>query len=124
MSTDTTESNASAQELEDLENRLDSALLKLARMEQANEESFPAHLVRRLSDGENPLRVWREYRGLSHAELARAAGAPTELVLEIEGGREDVPLRIMNELACALRVDLDDLVPWPGDAEGKVQAGE
>jgi DNA-binding XRE family transcriptional regulator len=122
MSTDMADSNAAAREAEELEDQLDAALLKLARVEQANEETVPFEIVRRLSDGAVPVTVWREYRGLSPEELAAAAHVPAELLGAVERGKEDVPLRTMQALARALRVDLDDLVPWSQADDGAVQA--
>ncbi|MEA2775192.1 MAG: hypothetical protein QOF90_598, partial [Acetobacteraceae bacterium] len=40
---------------------------------------------------------------------------------EVEGGKEDVPLRKMHAIARALRVDLDDLVPWSQDTDETMQ---
>lgn len=112
MSTETSSGNRVSQEMEELEDQLDSALLQLARVEQANQESIPFEVVRRLSDGAIPTLVWREYRGLSEQELAIASGVPADVLMQIEGGKEDVPIRVMHEIARALKVDLDDLVPW------------
>lgn len=117
MSTEITNGNAAARETEELEDKLDIALAKLARIEQANGETVPLDVVRRLSDGEVPLMVWREHRRLSQKELAAAADVGTDLLAAIENGKEDVPLRIMSAFARALRVDLDDLVPWSQDDE-------
>jgi DNA-binding XRE family transcriptional regulator len=117
MSTDMADGNAAAREAEELEDQLDAALVKLARMEQANEETIPLEIVRRLSDGEVPVTVWREYRGFSREELAVAAQVRRELLEAVENGKDDVPLRTMHAIACALRIDLDDLVPWSQESE-------
>jgi DNA-binding Xre family transcriptional regulator len=124
MSSDTTDANSIAREMEALEDQLDVALLKLARMEQANDESVPGDIVRRLVEGGHPLTIWREHRGLTRESLAGLARTPVELLAEIENGKEDVPLRTMSAIAHALRVDLDDLVPWTDDADGIVTTGE
>src|SRR5690349_16458064 len=113
MSADITHGNAGAHEIEALEDQLDAALLKLARVEQANEETVPFEVVRRLSDGDVPVVVWREYRSLSREQLATAAQVDLGMLEAIENGKEDVPLRIVQSLPRVLRVDLDDLVPWP-----------
>lgn len=115
MSADNKDGNASAHEAEELQDRLDAALLKLARVEQANEETVPLEIVRRLSDGEVPVIVWREHRGLSREELSAEAHVQMELLQAVESGKEDVPLRVMQAIARCLRVDLDDLVPWSQD---------
>ncbi|HVB69121.1 MAG TPA: helix-turn-helix transcriptional regulator [Acetobacteraceae bacterium] len=117
MSTNTTDGNLVSQEIEELEDRLDAALLKLARVEQTNDEAIPFAVVQLLSNGGVPTRIWREYRGLSQEELARAARVPAELVVQVEVGKEDVPLRSMHALARTLSVDLDDLVPWTTDGD-------
>ncbi|HEY1935343.1 MAG TPA: helix-turn-helix transcriptional regulator [Acetobacteraceae bacterium] len=117
MSTSPTDGNLGSQEIEELEDRLDAALLKLARVEQANDEAIPIAVVQLLSNGGVPTRIWREYRGLSQEELARAARVPPEVVTQVEAGKEDVPLRSMHALARALNVDLDDLVPWTTDGD-------
>lgn len=118
MSTDTTaDTNALARETEALEDHLDSVLLKLARIEQANDEAVPIAIVQRLWDGEVPITVWRAHRGLTREQLAEAARVPAEVVAAVENGKEDVPLRVMQALARALDVELDDLVPWPDDSE-------
>jgi DNA-binding XRE family transcriptional regulator len=121
MSTDMADGNSSAREAEELQDQLDTAWLKLARVEQANEETVPFDVVRRLSEGDAPVTVWREHRGLSRDELATAADIPTALLDAVEGGKDDVPLRKMHAIACALRVDLDDLVPWSQDADEAIQ---
>jgi mRNA-degrading endonuclease RelE of RelBE toxin-antitoxin system/DNA-binding XRE family transcriptional regulator len=105
---------AAEREAEGSEDAFDSALADLARAEQANQETVPIEIVQRLSDGGVPVAVWREHCSQSQ-ELAEAARIPPELLVEIENGKEDVPLRIMHAIASALRVDLDDLVPWSTD---------
>src|SRR5689334_6638441 len=104
MSADMADSNAAAREIEALEDQLDATLLKLARVEQANEETVPFEVVRRLSDGDVPVVVRREHRGLSREQLAEAAQVNLEMLEAIESGREDVPLRVMQALARVLRV--------------------
>jgi DNA-binding Xre family transcriptional regulator len=114
MSADNRDSNAA--EHDALEDQLDLALLKLARVEQANEETVPVEVVRRLSEGEVPLTVWREHRRLSKEQLSVAAQVPVDLLQALENGKEDVPLRTMQAIARVLHINLDDLVPWSQDA--------
>ena len=40
---------------------------------EEGEEIVPSEVVYALLDGENPIRVWREYRGLTQRELAEVA---------------------------------------------------
>ena len=112
MSTDIPDGNAAEPGAEGLEDSFDAAQVTLARAEQANHEMVSLATVRRLSEGEVPVTVWREHRGLSLEQLAAFAQVQVDLLAAVEAGKEDVPLRIMYAIARALYVDLDDLVPW------------
>ena len=122
MTSEAHDTNTTALEVETLEDLLDAAYMRLARMEQANDEGIPGAMVRRLAEGAVPLTVWREHRGLSADVLAARAGVLPETLASIEAGKEDVPLRTMSAIARALRIDIDDLVPWQnegGDGSGE-----
>ncbi len=47
--------------------------LKMHLQDSVDAELIPWELSKRLSDGDNPIRVWREYRGMTQAALAEAA---------------------------------------------------
>ena len=87
-----------------------AALSVRARIEAGDEELVPSTVADRLIDGENPLKVWREYRGLSQSSLARASGASRVQIVDIEAGRATGSVRTLRVLADALRVALDDVV--------------
>ncbi len=82
-----------------------------ARLASGAEELVPAHVAHRLIDGEAPLRVWREHRGLSQSALARASGVNRVQIVEIEAGRNSGSVRTLRKLADALGVAVDDIVP-------------
>lgn len=77
------------------------------------EELIPSAVVDRLLDGDNPLRVWREYRGLNSAQLAAACGVSTAAVSQLEAGKRHPSVALLKKLAAALRVDMEQLL---GDA--------
>lgn len=81
-------------------------------------EPVPATVAHRIADGENPVRVWREHRGLKAIELARATGMSAPYLSEIETGKKDGTFRTMAAIAEVLGVSLDDLAP-PADEEGR-----
>jgi DNA-binding XRE family transcriptional regulator len=109
-----------AEEVEHLEYENDVLAARLACYETVNEEFIPGELVDRFDAGEIPTRVWREYRGISVAELADSAGLTGEELSRLEAGQWEPGLRVMARIARALRVDVDELVPWPqGDDEAK-----
>lgn len=78
-------------------------------LEGGEEELIPAGVVAALLAEENPLRVWREFRGLTQEQLAQAAGISSSYLSQIETGRRDGTLEVMVRLARALGVMIDDL---------------
>jgi hypothetical protein len=75
------------------------------------EETFPAAVVRRLCAGVSPVRVLRQHRGPSAAAVARQAGVSPSYLSEIGHGRKPGSTRALRDLAQALRVDIDELLP-------------
>jgi len=89
---------------------LHSAAQTLERIKAGTEELIPAAVVDRLLDGDASLRVWREHRGLSQAELARQSGINHIQIIDIEAGRKAGSVASLKKLASALKIDIDDLV--------------
>ena len=81
--------------------------------EEARADHLPIELVRRLSAGEHPVRVWRAHRGLGRDALAAAGIAPSYLT-EIETRRKPGSFAALAKIAAALRISLDDLAAWLG----------
>ncbi len=104
-------SNRPAREVEELEDQVDALAARLARIETANDEFIPWDMHKRLSTGESPIKVWREHRGMSAADLAAASGVSAGQLATLEAGTSEPGLRLMARIARALRVDVDDLVP-------------
>ena len=82
-----------------------------------NAPVIPGEMANRIFDGESPLRVWREHRGLDADDLAKRAGITEDQLLEIETGENDASLSVMASLARCLDLDVDDLVPANMDEE-------
>ena len=79
-------------------------------VETGEEETVPAELAYALMEGENPVKSWREYRGLSQKQLAELATISIPFLSQIESGKRKASTKIMVRLAKALRVLVDDLV--------------
>lgn len=94
---------------------LHSAADILARIKSGTEELIPSAVVDRLLNGDAPLMVWREHRGLSQAELARQSGVNRIQIIDIEAGRKTGSAATLKKLATALQVDMEDLF----DAQGQ-----
>ena len=80
------------------------------RLAEGKEELIPAEFADRIINGENSVRVWREFRGLSVKELAEKAEISGAYLSQIEGGSREGSISTMKTLATALSLDLDDLV--------------
>lgn len=96
------------QRIEDLEDSLSIADFE-RKLAAGEEELVPAEYVRRMSEGESPIRVWRDFRGMSAKDLAAAAGISTAFLSEIETGKKDGSIATLKAIADALKIDLDDL---------------
>lgn len=73
-------------------------------------EAFPSELVWALSDGANPVRTFRDHRGLTAEALAATAGISRAYLSQIEAGSRTGTTATLKKLAAALRVDLELLV--------------
>ncbi|KQV38252.1 MULTISPECIES: helix-turn-helix transcriptional regulator [unclassified Rhizobium] len=80
------------------------------RIADGDDVGMPIDFVDRLIDGESPLRVWRDFRGLSGRELASRIGISAAYLSEIETGKKEGSLSVLKAIAVVLDVDLDDLV--------------
>ena len=80
------------------------------RLAAGEEELIPASVVNRLLAGDNPVRVWREHRGLKTGELAEAAGLSQAYVSQIEAGKREGAIVAMKAISKVLNLNIDDLV--------------
>jgi len=80
------------------------------KAKQDDDELVPSEVVNRLIDGENKIKVWREYRNLSQAKLAELAGMAQATIAQMEGGKRKGSVSVLKKIAEALRLDIDDLV--------------
>lgn len=80
-----------------------------AELENGEDELIPSEVVEALLDGENPIKVWREYRGLTQQQLADAVGISKPYLSQIETGKRKGTVDILSAIAKALNVSLDDL---------------
>ena len=59
--------------------------------------------------GVNPVKVWREYRGLTQEALAIQSGISKAYLCQIETGKREGAIKTLRALAAALNVTVDDL---------------
>ncbi len=90
---------------------LDDIALFDRAMANPTPDFVPAEMVDRLLAGENPVRIWRQHRGMTQAALASAARIAKPYLSQLESGKRAASQVVLRRLARALRVDIDDLVP-------------
>ena len=95
--------------LEDMQDAGDAQRI-MSNLARGEDEALPQAVAQRLLNDEAPLRVWREYRGLTQTQLAEAAGITQAMVTMIETGRRKGQTSTLKRLADALGVGVDDLV--------------
>jgi hypothetical protein len=100
--------------IEDAEDHL-AVLKSRAARKAGDDEAVPAAIVRRLLAGENPVRVYREWRGMTATALAKAADIKQPYLSAIETGAKPGSAAALKRIAAALKVDMEDLV---ADDEG------
>ncbi len=81
-----------------------------AELENGQDELIPSEVVNAILDGENPIKVWREFRGLTQGQLADAAGISKPYLSQIETGKRKGSTDILSVLAKALNVTLEEVI--------------
>ena len=73
-----------------------------------DEESFPSEVVNRLAlDKENPIKVFREYRELTQAQLADKTGIQSVDLVALETGQKSGSAETLEAIAEALALDVE-----------------
>lgn len=98
--------------LEALDDQADIAAAEDAEKRRAGgEEYVPMEMVDRLVDGENALRVWREYRHLSIGQLSELSRINKATISQLENGKAYGRPATWRALADALHVTVDNILP-------------
>ena len=79
-------------------------------LKEGREVVLPKAVVDRLANGDNVVRVIREWRDMIQGELAVAAGISQNYLSEIETGRRKGPAELQKKFARALGVPVDLLI--------------
>jgi len=72
---------------------------------------LPKETVDRLANGENPIRVLREFRGQTQLKFAASVSIAQGYLSELESGKRKGPLALHQKIARALNVPLELLAP-------------
>ena len=94
------------------EDRADiEAAVRVEQRRAEGEEYVPAELVDRILNGENPLRVWRKYRGMTLEKLSGSSGVSVTQISDIETRKRYGRPAQFRRLADALNVSVEDILP-------------
>ncbi|MFA6267131.1 MAG: helix-turn-helix transcriptional regulator [Pseudolabrys sp.] len=86
-------------------------LVARARKEVAGGAALiPFEVAERIANGESPIRVLREWRGLTQMHLARRTSMSQGYISDIEKSRRQGTAVVLRAIAEALKVPLDMLV--------------
>lgn len=95
--------------LEAFEDKADAAAV--AEFQEAyragREFLVPGEILRRELEGDSPVKLWRDYRGLTQQELADRAGISKPYLSQIESGKRQGTVETLAAIARALDVPLD-----------------
>lgn len=97
-----------------LEDRTDTAAVRAFL--KTPTETFPDTLVAVILDGAHPIKVFREHRALTQAQLAAAIGTSSVYISQIERGERRADRKLLLKLSKALGVERD-LLEENRDAE-------
>lgn len=73
------------------------------------EELIPQEYADRLIDGENPIRVWREYRQMTQKTVAHKAEISVPYLSQLEHNERTASLATLKKIAKVLNLSLKDL---------------
>lgn len=89
-----------------------AALIARAKKEIAGGAPLiPKEVVDRLANGDNPIRVLRQFREETQAELATGVEITQHYLSDLETGKRKGPLELHQKIARYLGVPLDLLAP-------------
>jgi DNA-binding XRE family transcriptional regulator len=81
-----------------------------AALASGEEIVLPKAVVDRLAAGENPIRVLREWRDMTQAEMVVGVGITQGYLSDLEAGKRKGPVTLHQKIALALGVPIDLLL--------------
>lgn len=98
--------------IEPLEDAEDASTLErlAADVASGNEKTYPHEVIKALINGANPVKVFREYRNMTPAQLALACGVTSAHIYQIESGKRSMSVDVLRKMTQALDVDADMLI--------------
>lgn len=97
--------------VEAAQDAIDGELINAVRQKLATgeDEMIPSKVVDALLEGANPVKVWRDYRGMTQEVLANQVGISKAYLSQIETGKRIGAVKTLQSIARLLGVTVDDL---------------
>lgn len=97
--------------LAEMELQNDTRLMEaaLARLKSGKDEVIPISLTVRRLNGENTVKIWREFREMTQEELSAVSGVSRGMIASIESGHKQPGIGSLRKLARALNCDIGNL---------------
>jgi DNA-binding XRE family transcriptional regulator len=95
----------------------------MARIASGREATFPLDVMKKMRS-QNRIAVLRDYWGMTQRQLAELAGTDPMTISQIETGRARGGLDVMRNIAAALKVSLDVLIPPRRSTAARTEAGK
>ncbi|MHC8495322.1 helix-turn-helix transcriptional regulator (plasmid) [Thalassospira sp. SM2505] len=73
---------------------------------------YPQEVITRLMAGEQPIKVYREFHGMTQEQLAQKAGVTKVYISQLERGHRNMSNKLRAKIASILDVDPDNLTAW------------
>jgi DNA-binding XRE family transcriptional regulator len=88
-----------------LEDRTDTAAVRAFRKNPT--ETYPDSVVEAILEGTHPIKVFREHRRMTQAQLATKVGSSAVYISQLERGNRRAGRKLRNRIGAALEVDAD-----------------
>lgn len=82
-----------------------------AALTKGDDEMIPAEIIHAILDGENAIRVWREFRDLTQKAVAERAGISVPYLSQLERNKRKGSLEVISAVAAAMGVSLELIIP-------------
>lgn len=94
--------------LEALEDREDIEAVQSFRA--GTEETIPFELLQSITNGASAIQVFREFRKITQATLAKQIGISRQYLCQIEKNERKGGIEVLKKIAAALDIDIDLLI--------------
>jgi DNA-binding XRE family transcriptional regulator len=82
-----------------------------AALQRGDDELVPSEVVYAILDGDNAIKVWREFRKISQQMLAEKAGISIPYLSQLETNKRKGSVEVLSAIAKTLKVSLENIVP-------------